>query len=34
LQYQTTEEIKENKAKTSISRAKEFLTLIEGILQK
>src|SRR3989344_2240332 len=34
FQYQTTEEIKENKAKTSISRAKEFLTLIEGILQK
>ena len=34
FQYQTTEEIKESKANTSISRAKEFLTLIEEILQK
>jgi len=29
FQYQTTEEVKENKAKTSLNRAKEFLTLIE-----
>ena len=34
FQYQTTEEIKESKAKTSLDRAKEFLTLIEEILQK
>ena len=33
FQYQTTEEIKESKAKTSLSRAKEFLTLMEDILQ-
>ena len=34
FQYQTTEEIKESKAKTSLNRAKEFLTLMEDILQK
>jgi uncharacterized protein (UPF0332 family) len=34
FQYQTTEEIKENKAKTSLERAKEFLTLMEEILRK
>ena len=28
FQYQTTEEIKESKAKTSLSRAKEFIELI------
>ncbi len=28
FQYQTTEEIKENKARTSLSRAKEFIELI------
>jgi len=33
FQYQTTEEIKETKAKTSITRAKEFLTLIEDMLR-
>ena len=32
FQYQTTEEIKESKAKTSLNRAKEFLTLIEELL--
>lgn len=32
FQYETTDEIKGNKAKTSLERAKEFLTLIEGIL--
>ena len=31
FQYQTTEEIKESKAKTSINRAKEFLTLMEEL---
>ena len=34
FQYQTTEKIKESKAQTSLSRAKEFLTLMEEILQK
>lgn len=34
FQYQTTEEIKETKAKTSLERAKEFVELIRGILQK
>ena len=34
FQYQTTEEIKESKAQTSINRAKEFLTLMEEILRK
>ncbi len=34
FQYQTTESIKESKAKTSLGRAKEFLTLMEGILAK
>lgn len=34
FQYQTTEEVKENKAKTSLIRAREFLTLIEEILGK
>lgn len=34
FQYQTTEEIKENKAKTSLNRAKEFTELIREILQK
>lgn len=33
FQYQTTEEIKENKAKTSLERAKEFVELIRKILQ-
>lgn len=33
FQYQTTEEIKESKAQTSLNRAKEFFTLIEEILQ-
>lgn len=32
FQYQTTEEIKENKAKTSLERAKEFTELINEIL--
>jgi uncharacterized protein (UPF0332 family) len=32
FQYETTEEIKESKAQTSLKRAKEFLTLMEGIL--
>lgn len=32
FQYQTTEKIKKSKAKTSLFRAKEFLTLIEEIL--
>lgn len=32
FQYQTTEEIKESKAKTSLNRAKEFVGLIRGIL--
>jgi uncharacterized protein (UPF0332 family) len=34
FQYQTTEEIKDSKAQTSLNRAKEFLTLIEEILQR
>ena len=34
FQYHTTEEIKESKAQTSLNRAKEFLTLMEEILQK
>jgi uncharacterized protein (UPF0332 family) len=34
FQYETTESIKESKAQTSLSRAKEFLTLMEEILQK
>lgn len=34
FQYHTTEEIKESKAKTSLERVREFLTLIEEILQK
>ncbi len=34
FQYQTTEEIKGSKAQTSLNRAKEFLTLMEEILQK
>ena len=33
FQYQTTEEVKENKAKTSLDRAKEFTELIREILQ-
>jgi len=33
FQYQTTEEIKENKATTSLKRAKEFLELIREILE-
>lgn len=34
FQYETTESIKESKAQTSLSRAKEFLTLMESILQE
>jgi len=34
FQYQTTDEIKESKAQTSLNRAKEFLTLMEAILQR
>ena len=34
FQYETTEEIKESKALTSLTRAREFLTLMEEILQK
>jgi|SRR3989344_3220948 len=34
FQYETTEDIKESKAQTSINRAREFLTLMEEILQK
>mgnify|MGYP001602379603 CR=1 FL=1 len=34
FQYQTTEEIKESKANTSLNRAKEFVELIREILQK
>ena len=34
FQYQTTEEIKENKAKTSLTRAKEFVELIREILER
>ena len=34
FQYQTTEEIKESKAKTSLNRAKEFVELIREILEK
>lgn len=34
FQYQTTEEIKESKAKTSLERAKEFTELIKEILMK
>tara|TARA_Y100000034_G_C6857381_1_gene389842 strand:- start:936 stop:1457 length:522 start_codon:yes stop_codon:yes gene_type:complete len=34
FQYETTEDIKESKAQTSLNRAKEFLTLIEEILQE
>lgn len=33
FQYEITENIKESKAQTSLNRAKEFLTLIEGILK-
>ena len=33
FQYETTENIKESKAQTSLNRAKEFLTLMEGILE-
>ena len=33
FQYETTENIKKSKAQTSLERAKEFLTLIEGILK-
>jgi len=33
FQYETTENIKESKAQTSLKRAKEFLTLMEGILE-
>jgi len=32
FQYETTEQIKESKAQTSLNRAKEFLTLMEEIL--
>ena len=32
FQYETTEDIKMSKAKTSLDRAKEFLTLIESLL--
>lgn len=34
FQYETTETIKESKAKTSLNRAKEFLTLMEELLRK
>ena len=34
FQYQTTEEVKEDKAKTSLIRAREFLTLMEEILKR
>ncbi len=34
FQYETTESIKESKALTSLTRAKEFLILMEGILLK
>ncbi len=34
FQYETTENIKESKAQTSLNRAKEFLTLIEGIIER
>jgi uncharacterized protein (UPF0332 family) len=34
FQYETTENIKESKAQTSLERAKEFLTLMEEILGK
>jgi hypothetical protein len=34
FQYQTTEQIKEGKANTSLNRAKEFVELIRGILLK
>ena len=34
FQYETTENIKESKAQTSLSRAKEFLTLMEEIIGK
>ena len=34
FQYETTESIKESKAQTSLNRAKEFLTLIEEILEE
>jgi len=34
FQYQTTEEIKESKAETSLTRAKEFIELIRKILQE
>lgn len=34
FQYQTTEEIKESKAQTSLKRAKEFIELIREILQR
>ena len=34
FQYETTEEIKQAKAKTSLDRAKEFITLMEEILSR
>ena len=34
FQYETTDEIKENKAKTSLIRAKEFIELIKEVLSK
>ena len=34
FQYETTEDIKESKAQTSLTRAREFLTLMEEVLQK
>ncbi|MFH1238129.1 MAG: HEPN domain-containing protein [archaeon] len=34
FQYETTENIKKSKAQTSLERAKEFLTLIENILEE
>ncbi|MBR9701318.1 HEPN domain-containing protein [Candidatus Pacearchaeota archaeon] len=34
FQYQTTEEVKENKAKTSLNRAKEFFELMREVLLK
>ena len=33
FQYETSENIKKSKAQTSLNRAKEFLTLMEGILE-
>lgn len=32
FQYETTEEIKESKARTSLNRAKEFVELVRGLL--